>query len=78
LRYVYLADGTWVNGALVPEGYAQVTIYPPDPCYEEWLYRLQALAQAEQVGGWGPAGGSDLQMTICWQAVILFRIDGPS
>jgi micrococcal nuclease len=56
LRYVYLGDGTWINGVLVREGYARVTIYAPDRRYEVQLYALQALAQAEHAGGWGACG----------------------
>jgi micrococcal nuclease len=30
LRYVYLADGTFVNEELVRQGYAQIATFPPD------------------------------------------------
>ena len=56
LRYVYLGDGTWINGALVREGYALVTIYPPDDRYEVALEALQERAVAENAGGWGACG----------------------
>jgi micrococcal nuclease len=56
LRYVYLADGTWINGVLVREGYARVTIYPPDRHYEAALFALQDTARAQGVGGWGACG----------------------
>jgi len=56
LRYLYLGDGTWINGVLVREGYAKVTIYPPDRRYEVQLYALQAQAQADHAGGWGACG----------------------
>ena len=51
-RYVYLSDGTWVNGVLVQEGYARVTIYSPDDRYEDRLYRLEEEAKIRNVGGW--------------------------
>jgi len=66
LRYVYLADGTWINGQLVREGYARVTIYPPDRRYEGQLYALQALAQADRAGGWGACNWQD-SMTVSQQ-----------
>ena len=56
LRYVYLSDGTWVNGVLVREGYAQVTIYEPDSRYAGALYGLQDQAIMEQAGGWAACG----------------------
>ena len=56
LRHVYLADGTWVNGRLVREGYALVTTYPPDDRYAVVLYTLEAQARAAQVGGWADRG----------------------
>ena len=56
LRYVYLGDGTWVNGDLVREGYARVTIYAPDDRYEAALYALQERARGENAGGWAACG----------------------
>ena len=41
---------------LVREGYAQVTIYPPDDRYEVALYALQDLAIMDQAGGWTDCG----------------------
>jgi len=52
LRYVYLSDGTWVNGVLVEEGYARVTIYEPDDRYEDVLYAREERARSENLGGW--------------------------
>ena len=52
LRYVHLQDGRFLNGLLVREGFARVTIYEPDHKYRDLLLQLQQQAQAEQVGGW--------------------------
>ncbi len=57
LRYVYTVRGEWVNGQLVREGYARVTIYPPDRRYEAALYCLQVLARDAGAGAWGGGGG---------------------
>ena len=56
LRHVYLADGTWVNGALVREGYARMSTYPPDDRYAGVLYTLEGQAATQQIGGWGECG----------------------
>jgi micrococcal nuclease len=57
LRYVWLAeDGSWllVNEALVAEGYAQVTTFPPDVKYADRFLDAQARARERGVGLWGP------------------------
>lgn len=56
LRYVYLPHGQWINGTLVREGFARVTIYPPDDRYSVALYALEDLAIAEGAGGWAACG----------------------
>lgn len=56
LRYVYLGDGTWVNGTLVRQGYALVATYKPDTRYETALRQLQATAIVEGAGGWTLCG----------------------
>jgi micrococcal nuclease len=52
LRYVYLG-GIMVNEALVREGYAQASSYPPDVAYDERFRSAQALAKIAHVGLWG-------------------------
>ena len=52
LAYVYLVDGTWINGAMIADGQARVDIHEPDTRYIPALQRLEAQAQAEGVGGW--------------------------
>jgi len=56
LRYIYLPDGTWVNGVLVGEGYAKAKRYAPDTRYAAALERLQEAARAERAGGWAACG----------------------
>ena len=55
LRYVWIADGagwTLVNEALVADGYAQVTTYPPDVKYADRFLAAQAEARERGVGLW--------------------------
>ena len=55
LRYVYLADGTFVNGELVRQGYAQAITYVPDVKYQRLLRMLEREARNAQRGLWQPA-----------------------
>jgi micrococcal nuclease len=52
LRYVYLADGTLVNAALVESGYAQAVTFPPDVAFAETFRRLQQEARDAGRGLW--------------------------
>jgi len=54
LRYVYLADGTFINAELVRQGYAQVSTYPPDVALEEVFIAAQTEARTVQRGLWQP------------------------
>lgn len=54
LRYVYLADGTFVNAELVRMGYAQVATYPPDVKHQDYFLELQAEAREAGRGLWAP------------------------
>lgn len=53
LRYVFLADETFVNAELVRQGYAQVSTYPPDVRYESMFLELQREAREAERGLWG-------------------------
>lgn len=57
LRYVYLADGIFVNAELVRQGFAQVATYPPDVSQEAAIHAAEAEARAARRGLWatGPA-----------------------
>lgn len=53
LAYLYLPDGTFVNGALVKEGYARAKAYPPNVRYKAQLAELEKQAKSERRGLWG-------------------------
>lgn len=56
LRHIWVEDdGTWmlVNLALVAEGFAQVSTYPPDVKYADVLLAAQGDARAAGRGLWG-------------------------
>jgi len=53
LRYVFLADGTFVNAELVRLGYAQVATYPPDVRYQSLFLEMQQKAREAARGLWG-------------------------
>lgn len=54
LRYVFLADGTFVNAELVRLGHARARAYPPDTKHQELLEEMQQEAKAAGRGIWGP------------------------
>lgn len=58
LRYVYLPDGTFVNGDLMRNGMARLVTFPPDVAQTETLRQLQEEARDEGAGMW-----SDLELT---------------
>jgi micrococcal nuclease len=60
LRHVWVEDhGSWmlVNLALVAEGFAQVSTYPPDVKYVDQLLHAQADARAAPRGLWRTSSG---------------------
>ncbi len=52
LRYVYLEDGTFVNGALMTSGLARLVTFPPDVAQTDALRELQRQAQDAAAGMW--------------------------
>jgi len=53
LAYVYrLADGEFINGSLVRNGYAQVATYPPNVTHVEEFLELQRQARQAGAGLW--------------------------
>lgn len=52
LRYVYLANGVFVNAELVRQGFAQVATYPPDVAHQDEFLALQQVARESGVGLW--------------------------
>jgi micrococcal nuclease len=53
LRYVYLPNGTFVNGELVRQGYALTETYPPDLSHSATFASLEQEAQEAGRGIWG-------------------------
>ncbi len=53
LRYVYLADGTFVNAELVKQGFALVATFPPDVAHQSEFTALQEEARNTGAGLWG-------------------------
>jgi micrococcal nuclease len=53
LGYVYRADGTFLNAALVENGYAQTMTIPPNVRHAKELKELQRRARRENRGLWG-------------------------
>jgi micrococcal nuclease len=49
LRYVYV-EGTFVNAALVADGWAETACYPPDTTFAAWFDLLEAQAHAANLG----------------------------
>jgi micrococcal nuclease len=56
LRWVYLEDGTFINGKIVKDGYAQVYEKFPVSKLEE-LRKYQKEARENKRGLWGPVDG---------------------
>ena len=52
LRYVFLADNTFVNDQLILQGYAQVETYPPNEKYVYQLRQAQVSAMVHGEGEW--------------------------
>lgn len=52
LRYVYVGD-IFVNEALVSEGFAHASYYPPDIKYQELFEEMEAEARVNNKGLWG-------------------------
>ena len=52
LAYVYLEDGTFVNAALVKNGYATVMTVPPNVKYADTFLKLERKARNQNRGMW--------------------------
>jgi endonuclease YncB( thermonuclease family) len=52
LRYVYLEDGTFVNGEMIANGMARLVTFPPDVAQTDYLRDLQEEAREAEVGMW--------------------------
>jgi micrococcal nuclease len=54
LRFVYLEDGTFVNEALVREGYAYASPYTPDISKKDFFREGESIARMHARGLWSP------------------------
>lgn len=52
LVYAYLPDGTFVNAALVKEGWAQIRTIQPNTKHADYFYKLQQQARTNKLGIW--------------------------
>jgi len=57
LRYLWTADGTFVNHAIVRAGHGQAVAYEPNVRYREVLRAAEAGARASGAGVWGACTG---------------------
>ncbi len=64
LRYVYLADGTFVNAELVRLGYAWAVAYPPDTRNKELFVALEQEAEEAHRGFWAGTPAAEPSPTI--------------
>lgn len=53
LRYTYLSDGTFVNLALVRDGYARAYTYPPNVAHAKEFVAAEREAREAKRGLWG-------------------------
>lgn len=60
LAYVYLEDGTFVNGRIIGEGYAQVMTIAPNVKYAQTFLRLEREAREKGIGLWESASDKSL------------------
>lgn len=52
LAYVYLEDGTFVNAAIIKNGYASIMTIPPNVKYQELFLKLEKRARNNHKGLW--------------------------
>ena len=55
LAYVFLEDGTFINGWLVQRGLAKAVFYSPNLKYQDLLKKLEQEAREKQLGVWAEA-----------------------
>ena len=60
LAYVYLEDGTFVNGRIIEEGYAQVMTIAPNVKYAQMFLKLEREARQKGSGLWKSAADKSL------------------
>ena len=61
LAYVYRAsDDLFVNSSLLIDGFAALSIYPPNDTYRAQLEQVAQTAHTANVGFWSACGGADV------------------
>ena len=60
LAYVYLEDGTFVNGRIIEEGYAQVMTIAPNVKHAQTFLKLEREARQKGSGLWKSAADKSL------------------
>ncbi len=60
LAYVYLEDGTFVNGRIMEEGYAQAMTIAPNVKYAQTFLKLEREARQMGKGLWKSAADKSL------------------
>jgi len=60
LAYVYLEDGTFVNGRIIEDGYAQVMTIAPNVKYAQTFLRLEREARDKNKGLWKNNSGDKI------------------
>jgi micrococcal nuclease len=63
LRYVFLADGTFVNERMVGDGWAYAIEYPPDTAWSDVLSAAETDARSEGLGLWSGDCGTPTDPT---------------
>ncbi len=54
LVHLWTLDGTWVNGAMLADGFANVVTFPPNVAHDDEVRALEAAARAAGRGLWDP------------------------
>lgn len=63
LLYVFRADDdTFINAALIAQGYADISVFEPNTAYATTLGELHTSALTRGVGLWGVCGSADLAL----------------
>jgi len=52
LAFVFLEDGTFVNGEIIRQGYAKAVPVPSNPMYQDLLKKFEQEAKDQQRGLW--------------------------
>lgn len=65
LAHIYLSDGTWVNAALVKQGWAHVYTFPDNQLHGDALLPLENIARASKSGIWALPRWKIIDAEVC-------------